>query len=47
MMNYELASRVQSGDTLVLFRKENDLSSFCHNNNNLDIRALKWVINLM
>ena len=43
---YEVAPRVQSGDTFVLFRTENDLSNFCHNNN-LDIRALKWVINSM
>ena len=43
---YEVAPRVQSGDSFVLFRVENDLSNFCHNNN-LDIRALKWVLNLM
>ncbi len=43
---YEVAPRVVSGDTFALFRDENDVSSFCRNNN-LDIRGLRSVIAMM
>ena len=43
---YEIAPRVTSGDTFTVFRDENELCDFCHNNN-LDIRGLRSVIAMM
>ena len=45
-LHYEVAQRVQAGDAFILFASESDMNKFCHNNN-LDIRALKSVINSM
>ena len=43
---YEVAPRVKAGDSFMLFGNENDKANFCKNNN-LDIRALNWVISEM
>ncbi len=43
---YEIAPRVISGDTFTVFRDENELCDFCHNNN-LDIRGLRSVLAMM
>jgi len=43
---YEVAPRVASGDSFALFNTENDVANFCKNNN-LDIRAVKWLIEAM
>ena len=46
LLRYEVAFRLCGQDTFLLFRNENDLSSFC-TNNNVKIPAMKWLIGKM
>jgi len=45
-LHYEVASLVSSGDTFTLFNNELDITSFCQEQN-IDIRAMKWLIEAM
>lgn len=46
MLHYEVPFRIGNDDTFVLFRNENDITSFC-TNNNLKISAMKWLLEAM
>ena len=45
-LHYEVAPRVKTGDSFMLFASENDKAEFCKDNG-LDIRALNWLIREM
>ncbi len=45
-IHYEIAPRVEDKSSFILFQTENEIVKFCKNNN-LDIRALKWLIKSM
>jgi hypothetical protein len=46
LLHYKIASRVTDGDEFAVFRDESQLMEFCKNNN-LDQRALSWLLDAM